>query len=78
MSTAQPVGVTGCDLTIYMDDGGQVSLDVSDTMLQAMLMACGISIHMVRLADGREAYSVVKFDDQTIRENIIPRLPRAR
>lgn len=56
----------GAELDIYLTNGDVVPLDVTPTMLQAMLTVIGFQV------TGADSYKT--FSDQTIRQRIMPRL----
>lgn len=64
--------ITAAELTVFLDDGSKIKVPVTSTMLEACVDACGLVIH--DLGGGKLAS--YRFDDETIRENIIPLLPK--
>lgn len=67
--------ITDAELTIYLDDGGQITIDPTPTKLMAMMRSCGYMVHEVTTEDDRSFYSLYSMDDKTIEERILPRLP---
>lgn len=74
MSESKPIGITAAEMTVHLSNGGKMNIPVSATMLEAFVNACGIALHDV--GDGKMAFYC--FDDETIRDNVIPLLPKVR
>lgn len=72
--TSKPVNIRSAEMTVHLSNGHKMVIPVTDTMLEAFIDACGIAIHDV--GNGRQAFYC--FDDETIRNNIIPLLPKVR
>lgn len=71
MNDIRDVAIEGVDLVLYLDDGSQISLDVSPVQLKAFVRATGLQIHDL----GNNVLNVTRFSDETIEKNIIPKLP---
>lgn len=71
---SKPLKITAAQMKVFLDDGQSFDLEVSLTMLEAFADACGIIIHDV----GGGKMAVYRFDDETIKNNIIPLLPKGR
>lgn len=74
MEKSKPVEITAAEMTVHLSNGGKMNIPVSATMLEAFVDACGIALHDV--GDGKMAFYC--FDDETIRNNVIPLLPKVR
>ena len=74
MTKSKPIGITAAEMTVHLSNGGKMNIPVSATMLEAFVNACGIALHDV--GNGKMAFYC--FDDATIRDNVLPLLPKAR
>lgn len=73
-SKSKNIKITAAKLQVFLSNGEQLNIAVTSTMLEAFVDATGMVIHDVPGA-GLVMY---KFDDETIRNNIIPLLPKGR
>lgn len=67
--------IEGAELTIYLDDGGQILIDPTPIQLKAMVRSCGFAVDKVTTDGDTSYYSLYSMDDKTIEERILPRLP---
>lgn len=68
--------IEGAELTIYLDDGGQINIDPTPVQLIAMMRSCGFVVHNVRSTDGKTYYGLYSMSDETIEKNVLPKLPK--
>lgn len=68
--------ITDAELTIYLDDGGQINIDPTPIQLLAMMRSCGFVIHNVQASDGQTCYGLYAMSDETIEKNVLPKLPK--
>lgn len=66
--------IEDAEMIVYLSDGSQLTIPVSSAMLEALVGATGMVIHDV---PGR-GLVMYKFDDETIRNNILPLLPMVK
>lgn len=69
---SKKVEITSAEMTIHLSNGRKMKIPVTSTMLEAFVDACGIAIHDV--GSGKQMFYC--FDDETIRNNVIPLLPK--
>lgn len=67
--------IEGVELTLYLSDGGMINVDVSPTMLRAIIQSTGLLIRDVNTENGQTYYSMCRMSDKDIEEKILPRLP---
>lgn len=68
--------IDGAELIIYPCEGGEVTIELTNAQLKAVFRSCGISIQDVNTDEERSTYSVYSFDDDTIENVILPKLPQ--
>ena len=71
--TSSKIHIASAEMTIHLSDGHKMQIPVTSAMLEAFVDACGIAIHDV--GHGKQMFYC--FNDETIRNNIIPLLPKA-
>lgn len=67
--------IVDAELTIYLDDGGQIGIDPTPVQLLAMIRSCGFVVHDVQTEDGKTYYGLYSMSDETIEKNVLPKLP---
>ena len=60
--------IIGADLMLYTDDGNEWCIEVTPAMLEGFVAVSGFT------PKSNTSYTV--FSDKSIRENILPRLPK--
>lgn len=70
--TVRNLRIDGADLTIYLDNGAQMNIDVSPAMLELLVKGSGLQIHEIN----DQYMDIVRFSDETIRNVMIQRLEK--